>query len=169
MNKLLVAAMFSSLLSLNAFAATDSIRVGSYAQKNYVVDPSIETKKECQSKGGEWLEDDQICGTRHDNTVKIEKAEKDYKVTIETVSSGNGHGCGFEEKGVLNKEGNAIVSTVKVLDYRTDKEEICVVTVKSKNTLFSKAVTVDTNGKCHSEYCGSNAYGLEIEKAKKVK
>lgn len=156
-----------AFLGTSAFAA--EISTGSYAEKNYSIARDIESKKECKDNDGTWIGEDGVCAFRSDNTVKITKSGAVYTVAIDTISGGNGHACTFEEKAVLSADKKTLVSKVKVTDYNTDTQSICTVTVKAKSGVFTDYLTVVASANCRQEYCGANAYGLDIAKAKKVK
>jgi hypothetical protein len=156
-----------AFLATSAFAA--EITAGNYAEKNYSISRDIQSKKECKDNDGTWIGDDGVCAFRSDNTVKITKSGSVYTVAIDTISGGNGHACTFEEKAVLSADKKTLTSKVQVTDYSNDTQSTCTVTVKAKSGVFTDYLTVAATANCRQEYCGANAYGLDIAKAKKVK
>jgi hypothetical protein len=154
-------------------SAFGAITTGTYAQKTQVIIKSAQTEKECKKLGGDWGGedgDDGMCFEDAENLVEIAKAANNkYNLTVATISGGNGHSCEFEGEATLSADKKTLTSTVATTDYHTDEATTCTIEVKQVKAFLRTAVSVTESGNCR-EFCGANAYGLDIEKAlKKIK
>jgi len=126
---------------------------GRYHAAKHIYMVGYMSEAECQSDGGEWLEEHCFFATYDELTIDADK------IVIETIGH-NAHTCVFEES-FTQQDAQTLISKVEVTDY-SDEILNCEVRVTTNDEWMSAKVSATGEG-CHF-FCGMRSV-LDIESA----
>jgi hypothetical protein len=135
---------------------------GKYQQKKEIY-VATESRGQCEEAGGSWIISDESCLLEATDEVVVEKAKRDYRVSIMTIGS-NYHIC--EYSNIAKIEGSKMITQMRTEEFNPKSGILENVTCKIQVDINKNKLSLKTNEHCQG-FCGVNS-DMNINDLKKV-